>query len=98
MPHFLTISSLASLLGQGLDIDRCELKYRYSFSTSLDFFASRNHERRISTLAASERRKEIFAKFGRIQRLGSVCFWASVIRILPFSHEGVERTEIILAK
>jgi hypothetical protein len=35
------------------------------------------------------------------------CFWASkirirksdvLIRILPFSHEGVERTEIMLAK
>ncbi len=29
---------------------------------------------------------------------GSVCFWASRIRILPISHKFVERTEIMLAK
>jgi hypothetical protein len=28
---------------------------------------------------------------------GSACFWASRIWILPFSHEGVERAEIMLA-
>ncbi len=30
----------------------------------------------------------------------TTCFWASRIRlwILPFSHKGVERTEIMLAK
>jgi hypothetical protein len=29
---------------------------------------------------------------------GSACFWASRIRFFPFSHKGVERTEIMLAK
>jgi hypothetical protein len=29
---------------------------------------------------------------------GSARFWASRIRILPFTHKGVERTEIILGK
>jgi hypothetical protein len=29
---------------------------------------------------------------------GSGRFWASRIRILPFSHKGIERTEIMLAK
>jgi hypothetical protein len=29
---------------------------------------------------------------------GSACVWASQIRILPFSHKGIEWTEIMLAK
>ncbi len=29
---------------------------------------------------------------------GSACFWASRIRILPFSHKDVERTELMHAK